>query len=103
MWTPPPLRARVPHITKLYQYHTGDVFLPGAGNAVYEPAPPVFPAILPIVQLIGASILAGQLRVTQYPQVYANQTGLVAGIGGVVAGQIVGQPLNVPETTNGSQ
>jgi hypothetical protein len=104
MFTFPILRKRHQATPGLATFHHGDVFLPGAGNAVYEPAPPVIAAVLPIVQLIGASIIAGRAPSPhQLPQVYANQTALIAGIGGVLAGQIYGQPLNVPETTNGNQ
>lgn len=103
-WLPTPLRPRVPHISRLYQYHSAPFYPVGAGDAVYEPALPVIPAMLPIVQLVGNGILHGNApNPYQGSQVYANQTGFVAGIGGVLAGQIFNQPLNVPETTNGSQ
>jgi hypothetical protein len=95
----------VPHIAhELYQFHHAIFYPVGAGNAVYEPAPPIVPAMLPIVIISGHGILAGCApSPTQPPQVYANKTAFIAGIGGVLAGQIFGQPLQVPETTNGSQ
>jgi hypothetical protein len=104
MTTLPQLRPRVPHDNAPYQFHRAVFYPVGAGDAVYEPAPPIFPAMLPIVNISGNGILAGAApNPNQLPQVYANKTALVSGIGGVMAGQIFGQPLAVPETTNGSQ
>jgi hypothetical protein len=103
MWTPPIFRKRVkPHAVA--QYHQGDIWLGGAESKVYEPALPWVPAILPPVQLIGNAIYAGPPpSPIQGVQVYANQTMLIAGIGGVLSGQVINQPLNIPDTTNGSQ
>lgn len=100
--------ARSQVVPGFYHLHPGYVFLPGAGNAVFEPT-----FQLPIIQLIGSGIYAGPapglvhqrplLMVTQNPQVAIGQAVPVAGIGGVIAGQWINQPLNVPDTTNGSQ
>ncbi len=81
------------------------VFYPvGAENSVYHPAPPVIPAMLPPVYLIGASQWSGNAPRTWSPnRVNSNQAAYVAGVGGPLAGQIIHQPLNVQETTNGSQ
>lgn len=82
-----------------YHYHQGDVFLPGAGGQVFEPA-----FSLPMIQLIGAAIYAGPApHPLQPPQVRTTLTTTTAGLGGLVAGQLIGAPLLVPETSNGSQ
>jgi hypothetical protein len=94
----PNVRQRFTTVPGLYQTHHGDVFLPGAGNVVFEPAfglPPIYYAAY--------GIPAGSLRPIQPPQVYVTQVARVAGIGGVQAGQWVHMGLNTPETTNGSQ
>lgn len=97
-------RPRVKHPeTPTSQYHQGDIWSNGALSKVYEPAPPVFAAMLPVVNIIGHGIYAGQLYVWQGPQVRVSQAAFVAGIGGVVGGTVIQQPLNVPETTNGTQ
>jgi hypothetical protein len=73
-------------------------------NSVYEPAPPVIPAMLPIVNFSGNGVLYAHAPNPIFgPQWVALQTAYVAGIGGPLAGQIVGQGLSIPETTNGSQ
>jgi len=102
-WLPAILRPRVSP-TPTAQYHRAPFYPVGAEDAVYEPKYPVIPAILPPVLFYGAGILAGAAPSPfQLPQVYANQTGTVAGVGGTQAGQIVSGPLNIPITTNGSQ
>lgn len=104
MFNIPFLRPRVPHISAPAQYHRAVFYPVGAGDAVYEPAAPIFPAMLPIVNISGNGILAGRPpNPQQPPQVFANKTAFLSGIGGVMAGQIFGQGLTVPETTNGSQ
>jgi hypothetical protein len=47
----------------------------------------------PAYSFRGSARLAGSLRVHQHPQIYWTQRVPVAGIGGLVAGQIFGQPL----------
>lgn len=97
-------RKRIPLNSGLSNVHHAVFYPVGAGNAVYEPAYPIVPAMLPVVNISGNGILAGRApNPNQPPQVYANQASFVAGIGGVLAGQIFGQPLQIPETTNGSQ
>lgn len=106
MFSLPILRPRVAHDNApTAQFHRAVFYPVGAGDAVYEPAAPVFPAMLPIVIISGHGILAGSAPNPNQatPQVYANKTAFLAGIGGPLAGQIFGQPLAVPETTNGSQ
>ena len=86
-------------VPNYYHVAEGDIFLPGAGNAVFLPT-----TGLPPLQLIGHGIYAGPSPSPIQPQlVYANQTAPVSGIGGVVAGQLINQPLQVPDTTNGSE
>lgn len=91
-------RPRAAAVPGLYHVHHGDVFLPGAGNVVFEPK-----FALPPIQLIGAGIYAGALRVTQGPQIRTTYATTTAGLGGLVAGQIITQPLNTPEVGNGSE
>lgn len=103
MWLPEILRPRV-KASPITQYHRAPFYPVGAGNAVYEPAPPVVPAMIPIVNFSGAGVLFARAPNPIFgPQMYSNQTAFVAGVGGALAGGIYGQPLNVPETTNGSQ
>jgi hypothetical protein len=102
-WLPEILRPRV-KVTPATHYHRAPFYPVGAGDAVYEPAPPVVPAMLPIINFSGAGVLYAHTPNPIFgPQWYAQQTAYVAGVGGPLAGQIFGQPLNVPETTNGSQ
>jgi hypothetical protein len=99
-YTHPATRPRSQIVPGLYHYHSGDVFLPGAGNAAFEPA-----FQLPVIQLIGYGIYAGPAPspIQRAPQIYVSHAATVAGLGGVIAGQFVTQPLNVPDTSNGSQ
>lgn len=70
-------------------YHKGPVY-DGSGAADL-----VFNAEfgLPVYLARGAGRVAGSLRVTQHPQVRFNQQAPVSGLGGTVAGQLVGQQL----------
>jgi hypothetical protein len=103
MWVPSFLRPRV-STAPTVQYHRAPFYPVGAGDAVYEPAFPVVPRIIPIVNFSGNGVLAGNApNPIHGPQVFAFQTGLVAGVGGSLAGQFITQPLNIPDTTNGSQ
>lgn len=94
----PNIRQRFTTVPGLYQTHHGDVFLPGAGNVVFEPA-----FALPVIYYVGHGIPAGSLSPIQHPQVYVTQVAKVAGIGGVQAGQMYTQPLNVPDVGNGGE
>lgn len=103
MWLPSILRPRV-KTGPVTQYHRAPFYPVGAEDAVYEPAPPVVARMTPAVNFSGAGVLYGHApNPIQGPQVYANQTTYISGIGGPLAGQLITQPLNVPETTNGSQ
>jgi hypothetical protein len=98
------LKPKLTTPDKLATYTQGDIWTGGAESAAYHPAYPVIAAMLPPVNLIGNAIYAGPAPSTrQGAQVYVNQASKVAGIGGVVNGQMINQPLNIPETTNGSQ
>lgn len=104
MFNIPFLRPRVKNNSGLSNVHHAIFYPVGAGNAVYEPAYPIVPAMLAVVNISGNGILAGAPpNPNQPPQVYAAKTALISGIGGVMAGQIFGQPLQIPDTTNGSQ
>jgi hypothetical protein len=104
MWLPSILRPRV-QTSPVAQYHRAPFYPVGAEDAVYEPAAPVVPAMTAgMVNISGNGVLYAHTPTPIWgPQVYANQTAYVAGVGGPLAGQFIGQPLNVPETTNGSQ
>jgi hypothetical protein len=103
-WLPKFFQRRTLHASGLAQYHPAVFYPVGSENQVYEPAAPVFPAMLPPVNLIGNAILSNHTpNPLQLPQLYANQTAFVAGVAGPLAGQMVTGPLNIPETTNGSQ
>jgi hypothetical protein len=103
MWLPEIFRPRV-RSSPVAQYHRAYFYPVGAMNASYEPAPPVVPAMLPVVNFSGnGAYYAHAPNPIFGPQLYSNQTGYVSGIGGVLSGQFLSQPLNVPETTNGSQ
>jgi hypothetical protein len=103
-WLPKFFHKRVAINSGLAQYHAAVFYPVGAENQVYEPGYPVVAAMLPPVGLIGNCVFAGAAPCpTQLPQLYAAKTAFVAGIGGPTAGQIIGAPLNIPDTTNGSQ
>lgn len=93
------LRPRVKTVPGVYQYHQGDILLPGAGSKVFEPA-----FGLPALQIIGNAIYAGAApHPLQPPQVRTTLTTTTVGLGGQVAGQLIGAPLLTPETSNGNQ
>jgi hypothetical protein len=99
-----PDQAKAAHNSGQAVYHAAVFYPVGAENQVYQPAPPVVPAMLPVVWYGANGITAGHApSPIQLPQLYAQQTGFIAGVGGPLSGQIVMGPLNIPETTNGSQ
>jgi hypothetical protein len=103
-WLPKLFHRRVPDGSGMAQFHPAVYYPVGAENQVYEPAPPVFAAMLPVVFYAANGIPAGHAPIpTQLQQVYANQAAQISGVGGPLAGTIIGAPLNIPETTNGSQ
>ena len=103
MWLPSILRPRV-KTAPITQYHRAPFYPVGAGDAVYEPALPVVARASLLVNFSGNGVLYAHAPNPLFgPQLYSLQTTYVAGIGGPLAGQLVGQGLTVPETTNGSQ
>jgi hypothetical protein len=73
------------------RYHEGDVFFPGAQNYVYEPTL----ERTAIQGMWGRAFLRtpNTFNPFQHPQVYSHPNVKTNGIGGLVAGQLVGQPL----------
>lgn len=77
--------------TSLYDFRLGRRFDPGAMAEVFEPT-----LMTPTVLFRGSARLAGHLSILQPPQVwFPGQQGVV-GLGGIQAGQFVGQPLIDP-------
>ncbi len=81
----------VPGKKGFYHYHEGDLFTPGAENYVFEPT-----RELPLQTLWGDAFLRkpNTFAIVQPPQVYSNPTVTYAGIGGLIAGQMVFTPLD---------
>lgn len=77
--------------TPLVQYRIGRRFDPGAPAEVFE-------RVLtdPLYLSTGAGVIAGAMRIFQHPQVAVTPVIGVNGLGGVQAGQILGQPLIDP-------
>lgn len=97
MWNP--LRAKRilhPVAHELYQYHLGIRFDPGAMAEAFEP---LFG--LPLVSFRGSGRVAGALRPLQPPQVWFTQQQGIQGLGGLVAGQVILQPLINPSDFEG--
>ena len=78
----------------LYHFHEGDLFTPGAGNYVFES-----PFETPIQPIWGSGANGGMQfpnqppAPTQPPQVFSNPTITTKGVGGLIPGGIVFQPL----------
>lgn len=89
------LSSEVSQPRGLYHFHEGDLFTPGTGNWAMDPSHQT-----PLFTQWGRAFLSG-INVfcpVQPPQVYSHIAIPVAGIGGLVAGQIVSQPLLIPES-----
>jgi len=82
----------------IYHFHEGDLFTPGTGNWVLDPSLEV-----PLNTIWGNAFLRtpNTFNPIQPPQVYANQTVSTVGLGGLVAGQIIFQPLQEPAPEQG--
>jgi len=84
----------------LYHFHQGDLFVPGTGNYVYDPA-----FELPMKTPWSGSTNQGFLyranpwKVLQPPQIFSQPTVKTSGIGGLQAGMMVLQPLESEEGT----
>ena len=84
------------HAPELYRYRHGQIFTNGAEEYVLDQ-----PQTLPIILYKGAGSAAGQLRVLQHPQVYANLAVATSSLGGLQSGQLILQPLiSDPNSTN---
>jgi hypothetical protein len=86
-------KGQGPHLTFLDaatpDYQAGPRFDgEGAAAFIYEQQ-----FTLPTILFRGRARVAGEMRVHQHPQIYYTLAVPVAGIGGLVAGQIFGQPL----------
>lgn len=81
-----------------YHMHEGDIFEPGTGNWVLDPFQE-----WPIQTnwghafLVNDSARQGFFRTFQPPQIYVGQNLTPNGLGGLVSGQLVSQPLSPPE------
>jgi hypothetical protein len=84
----------------LYTYHEGDLFNPGAMNYVFEPQ-----TELPLQTIWGFGFLRrpNTFNPIQPPQVWANPTTQMNGIGGIEAGQFALQPLLDPGEVESQQ
>lgn len=88
-------------MAELYRHHEGDIFTPGGEAYAFE-----WPWEFPIKSIWGGGgtaqgyltqkgLYAGAMfQVMQPPQVYSWPTTKTVGLGGLQAGQIVGQSLN---------
>lgn len=78
-----------------YRMHEGDIFEPGTGNWVLDPYQEV-----PVNTTWGHGFMVRPNTWPAYPvgvQVYNPSNAVPNGIGGLVAGQYVSQPLSPPE------
>lgn len=73
-----------------FHFHEGDVFTPGTGNWALDP-----PHETPLNTIWGHAFLRtpNTFRTLQPPQVYVSPAAMQNGIGGLVAGQVISQPL----------
>lgn len=89
-------QARILHPInhELYQYRLGIRFDPGAPAEAFEPL-----TALPVISFRGRARVAGQyFHALQPPQVVFPQQAGIVGLGGLQAGQLVGQPLLDPQS-----
>lgn len=82
-----------------YNLAEGDVFLPGTGNFYIDPTHET-----PLFTVWGHAFLRrpNSIMAFQPPQMFSHQMSSLYGIGGVVAGQIINQPLSVNQETGAS-
>jgi hypothetical protein len=88
-----------PRRATLNSWRPGDLFTPGAQNWVYNP-----PFELPVQTMWGRAFLRkpNTFSVVSGPQVLSWPMVTMAGLGGVVPGQIITQPLSLPGTNEES-
>jgi len=78
----------------VYHFHIGDLFTPGTGNYVLDPK---YETPLNTIWGFGFLRVPNTFRPVEEAPLVAGIAVPVSGIGGVVAGQIITQPLSVPE------
>lgn len=100
MWNPFKARKAPQSATKgspVYSYIIGRRFDPGAEAEVFEQT-----FSNPVYMFRGNGRVAGTLDKLQPPQVYVGGGITIAGLGGIQAGQYVGQPLLDPSQLDNS-
>lgn len=88
-----------PHTGGVSNYHEGALFSPGTGNFVFESG---FENPLQTVWGRGFIRNPNTFKVTQPPQLYSNPQLQQNGLGGLMAGQIIGQPLLLTNENGGT-
>lgn len=87
-------RIQHPLNHQLYQYNAGVRFDPGAPAEAFTPL-----FTLPPIVIRGAGrVPYGSIRPLQPPQIYFTPQVGVQGLGGIQAGQMLGQPLIDPSS-----
>lgn len=90
------LRQRFRHPdTPLYQFHQGAVLTPGTQNLVFEPA-----FELPTFAVAQGVKYTPFFAPLQPPQIWQSKAVGVNGLGGIVAGQMALQSLQLPDNDN---
>lgn len=96
MRNPRQIRIEHPRAHQLYNYILGHRLDPGAQAEIFEPL-----FSLPMINFRGPSRLAGTFQTIQPPQLTVQQALAVAGIP-TTAGQLISQPLMVPDDASGN-
>lgn len=78
-----------------YSWRKTEYANPGAENYAFVPNMTLPPHAIQA----GANLVVDQIRVFQAPQIFSTVTIPMAGYGGLVAGQLVGQPLSEESPT----
>ena len=91
------IKIQHPVAHQLYSYHLGQRFDPGAQAEIFIPL-----NSNPVQSFRGPARLAGMLNVFQPSQLNVPMMVRTNGIGGIQAGQIISQPLIVPDGETGS-
>ena len=88
-------QVAVPGKKALYHYHEGDLFTPGTENYVFD-----YPFEFPLQTIWGIAFLRrpNVFNPLQPNQVYSNPNVVINGIGGLIAGQLVTQPIETDGT-----
>jgi hypothetical protein len=82
----------------VYAFHEGDLFTPGTGNWVMDASYET-----PVNTVWGHAFLRtpNTFNPLQHPQVMAQPTVSLQGVGGLIAGQMIMQPLREPAPEQG--